>query len=120
MLNEFAGAHQMALAHTFEQNVALTSLKVDLLDSLASLDESEMMRDAVLEHGVHFENNELNMNYSELYEISDYDILYNPKSTTDCFSSCYDTDCNFMLWYVPKGDGIWGEYDLICEIVQWK
>ena len=52
MLNKIAGAHQMALAHTFEQNIALTSLKTALLDSLASVEESEMMREAVLEHGV--------------------------------------------------------------------
>ena len=77
------------------------------------------MREAVLEHGKTVENKMIDWENEESWSLydedSDFDWLYNPATTADCFSLCYDMDCNTLMWYVPKGAGEFGEYDLICE-----
>ena len=98
---------QINLFHSAPENIALSHLKADLLESLATVEEGKWMKDVIHSHGEYVENKMLDKELAKLKfmdpESISWEYLLNYEDEQQCYDLCFDNECNYiMFWVVPE------------------
>ena len=104
-------------SHSVSQMVALSHLKADLLQTLATAEEGQWMRKIIHENGEYVQNKELKDSVWD--KERDLGYLLNYENKQDCYNLCFDMECNsIMFWYYKDGNP-WGvSHD--CEVAKFS